>query len=232
MNIKEQIHQFLLIQQGFFNPKKAPLPKINIQFVFQEEGGTYPFYFNINKNQCLLKEGKTAKPNYTISTTFATWKKIGGGYLSGMEAIKNDQLKIEGRVLGFILFFAKMFSGTTDWPVPENCYVPATYTTKKIKNVLVLSCSPRGKKGVTHLMAERLITGMKEAGANVTTLFPAEMKIKPCIGCFQCWLKDDGNCIYHNQDDLKIFNEYYTQCDLIVWATPIYVYHCSTLLKM
>jgi multimeric flavodoxin WrbA len=72
---------------------------------------------------------------------------------------------------------------------------------------------------------------MEKAGAKVETMFPATMNITPCKGCFHCWAHNKRNCIYHEKDDMKIFLEKYEKCDLLVWSTPIYLFHCASSMK-
>jgi multimeric flavodoxin WrbA/putative sterol carrier protein len=214
---------------GIFNPSKSPKKNREIQFNYKEPEGTYHYYLSIREKTCNLIKGQANKPWYTIHTDYETWRKVKGEYISGNQAMKSGKLKVEGNVLAFILRFKKIFSGSTVWKVPSNLYI--TSNISEIKNVLVLSCSNRGKKGATQLLTEHFIKGMEKAGANVETMFPASMKITPCKGCFHCWAHNKRECIYHEKDDMKIFLEKYEKCDLLVWVTPIYVYHCSSSMK-
>jgi multimeric flavodoxin WrbA len=123
-----------------------------------------------------------------------------------------------------------MYSGSMNWQMPEHLY-KGTFPIPSIKKVLVLSCSPRNKTGTTYFMVEQLVKGMEKAGAEVEVLFPAKMKINPCIGCFKCWVNSTKECIYHEKDDMRIILEKYHEVDLVVWATPVYHYHVTTAMK-
>ncbi|MBE6024313.1 MAG: flavodoxin family protein [Cellulosilyticum sp.] len=49
-------------------------------------------------------------------------------------------------------------------------------------------------------------------------------QIKPCIGCFGCWLKNPGHCIL-NEDLISQTTPSFAQSDYIVLVSPIY-YGC------
>ena len=118
--------------------------------------------------------------------------------------MKSGNFKIEGNFFAFISLHKKIFSGKKDWHYPqyESIYKNETDV---IKEVLILSSSPRCEKGVTHFMVEKLAEGMKKADANVEILFPARMKINPCAGCFTCFARNEKKCIYHEKDEMKNF---------------------------
>lgn len=232
MNLKEKkqlVLDALKLRKSFFNPDKAPKNEIYFQHVFNEPEGVFEYYFYIKNKSCELKEGRAKFPLIEIITDYDTWIKIGGGYIKGKAAMKEGKFRIRGGIFNFLFKYQKIFSGNKNWSIPQGYYLGAKKSDSKIKNVLVLSCSPRAEKGVTQFLVEYFIKGMKKAGAKVEVLFPAKMNIKPCKGCFSCWLKNGIECVY--KDDMKIFWEKYLNSDLIVWATPIYVYHCTTAMK-
>ena len=62
---------------------------------------------------------------------------------------------------------------------------------------------------------------MREAGAEVCSMNLREKTIRPCLGCYTCWVKTPGQCI--QMDDMT--NELLPRLiasDLIVYATPLY----------
>ncbi|MFX1263557.1 MAG: flavodoxin family protein [Promethearchaeota archaeon] len=87
--------------------------------------------------------------------------------------------------------------------------------------VLAINGSPNREKGNTHLILAPLLEGMKKAGATVDLLFSKELKIRPCIGDFQCWYKKVGVCIY--TDDMEQVYVKAREADILVLATPIYL---------
>ena len=53
------------------------------------------------------------------------------------------------------------------------------------KNILILRGSPR-RKGNSAALANRLVDGAKEAGAQVEEVLLDRMKIRPCNACDLC----------------------------------------------
>jgi hypothetical protein len=100
-----------------------------------------------------------------------------------------------------------------------------------IEKVLILSCSHRAERGATQLLVDRLQKGMERAGADVAVMFPSKMDIHPCCGRFLCWRSGDGTCV-HRDDDMSTFFEVFRECDLLVWATPVYFYHGTAWMKI
>lgn len=87
--------------------------------------------------------------------------------------------------------------------------------------VLVINSSPHMDKGNTGLILNPFVEGMEEAGAKVEILYTKKLKIKPCEGCFDCWLKHPGVCI-HKDDMVEILPKI-PEADILVLATPLYI---------
>lgn len=87
--------------------------------------------------------------------------------------------------------------------------------------VLAINCSPRMDKGNTTLIMNPFLEGMREVGAEVELLYVRKLKIKPCQGCFDCWLKTPGVCC--QKDDMQMVNAKLGEADVWVLATPLYV---------
>jgi multimeric flavodoxin WrbA len=88
-------------------------------------------------------------------------------------------------------------------------------------NVLVINGSPRGREGITHLVQAAFVRGASKAGAAVEEVFLKEKKIRPCMGCFNCWIKTPGQCAI--RDDQADVLEKVRQADVLALATPLYV---------
>ncbi len=56
-----------------------------------------------------------------------------------------------------------------------------------------------------------------------------EMKIKPCMGCFHCWIKDPGKCII--KDDSDAICRDFISSDFVILASPLVMGFPSSLLK-
>jgi len=97
--------------------------------------------------------------------------------------------------------------------------------------VLVLNASPRvSEQSKTQLMLNSLIEGMRDAGAEVEHVALREKNIKHCIGCFTCWIKTPGTCI-HKDDMTNDLFPTWRESDLVVYATPLYNYAMTSMLK-
>ncbi|MCS7138546.1 MAG: NAD(P)H-dependent oxidoreductase [Crenarchaeota archaeon] len=95
--------------------------------------------------------------------------------------------------------------------------------------VLAINGSPRGKKGNTDRILQSFLQGAKDAGAQVETIYLRELRINPCLGCFTCWTRTPGVCI-HNDDMVKVLPKI-READIVVYATPLYVFTVSGLMK-
>lgn len=98
-------------------------------------------------------------------------------------------------------------------------------------NVLVLNGSPRGDKGNTNVLSEAFLKGMRQAdgGIKVKTYLCNKMSVSNCTGCFGCWNKTPGVCIF--KDDMPALLKDYLAADVILYVTPLYYYGMTALLK-
>lgn len=87
--------------------------------------------------------------------------------------------------------------------------------------VLAINSSPKMDKGNTHILLAPFIAGIKEAGAEVELFYTKKLKINPCQGEFDCWLKSPGQCF--QQDDMQMLIPKLSNADVWVLATPLYV---------
>lgn len=95
--------------------------------------------------------------------------------------------------------------------------------------VLVVNGSPRGKKGNTEVLLKPFLKGCRRAGADVETIYLKDKKINHCTGCFTCWTKTPGKCIH--EDDMKELLEKIVQSDIMVYATPLYYFTVTGIMK-
>lgn len=95
--------------------------------------------------------------------------------------------------------------------------------------ILVVNGSPRGENGNTEIIVKAFLEGAKEAGAESETIYLKDKKINPCTGCYACWTKTPGVCIH--KDDMPELLAKVPQCDVLVYATPLYIYSVSGIMK-
>lgn len=95
--------------------------------------------------------------------------------------------------------------------------------------IMAINGSPRGERGNTDRILQPFLEGAREAGAETETIYLKDKKINHCVGCFACWSKTPGICIY--KDDMPELLEKMRRADILVYATPLYVYTVSGLMK-
>jgi hypothetical protein len=96
-------------------------------------------------------------------------------------------------------------------------------------HVMAINGSPRKEKSSTNHILAPLLEGMRAAGASTELVHLGHLQIKPCLGCFLCWVKTPGKCV--QQDDMAGVLERFVQADLLVFGTPLYHYTMSGLTK-
>ena len=93
--------------------------------------------------------------------------------------------------------------------------------------ITVLNGSPRKKN--TTFMVDAFVKGAEEAGHKVEVVQVGKMKIKGCLGCEYCHGKGEGQCI--QEDDMDKVIPAYQDCDMIVFASPIYYFGMSAQIE-
>ncbi len=76
---------------------------------------------------------------------------------------------------------------------------------------------------------EAITQSLKDSGNNVSTMRLAEKNIHGCTGCFSCWLKTPGVCVF--DDDGPEFLRSLIHSDLLLFASPLVMGFPSALLK-
>jgi len=87
--------------------------------------------------------------------------------------------------------------------------------------VVAFNSSPKMDKSNTSLILDPFLDGMREAGAEVELFYTKKLKINPCQGEFNCWLKTPGVCF--QKDDMQMLHPKIREADILVFATPVYV---------
>lgn len=100
----------------------------------------------------------------------------------------------------------------------------------QVKKIVVIQGSPR-KEGIskTDILAKAFIDGARKAGAESETIYLREKKIRQCQGCFTCWTKTPGKCIFN--DDVADIMQKTNEADLVVFASPLYHFGIIALMK-
>ena len=94
-------------------------------------------------------------------------------------------------------------------------------------DVLILHGSQR-KNGNTAALANEFMCGAKDAGHKVTKVELKEKQIVDCLGCGACQI-NIGQCI--QRDDMITIYEQLKTADVILFASPVYFYTWTSLMK-
>ncbi len=189
----------------------------------------------IIKNQkCEFIQEPHPNPATVIKSDSKLWLDITNNVVSGDYAFINDMYEIEGDA-SIMLVFADLFAPVNEVDAVE--YIPRemNYNYKNfqpnvIKNIVVFDGGPRNAKySKTTFMVDNFIEGVKRAGANVETFKLKNYDIKHCTGCYTCWTKTPGECIF--KDDMTMLRKKYREADLVVFASPLYIFNVTGIMK-
>lgn len=92
-----------------------------------------------------------------------------------------------------------------------------------MKKILVLNGSPRTENSLTLRVTQAFLKGMAAAtSCEVETVHLAQQKLHFCTGCFTCWTKTPGKCVF--QDAMPALLDAYKSADLVIWSLPLYYF--------
>ena len=200
---------------------------------------------NIQNGTCTIKERPSRKPDLVIHTPADVWLAIARGEMDGQQGFTQKAYRAEGN-LGILIRMKQLFTETfstgresgkyarlsehSKTDTKETLNLPNSRKEKTMK-VLALNSSPRtGSVSKTEIMLNRLVQGMREAGAEVEVVELRKKNIKNCIGCFTCWTKTPGVCIHKDDMTSELYPKW-TASDLVVYATPLYHFTLNALMK-
>lgn len=95
------------------------------------------------------------------------------------------------------------------------------------KKVLILSGSPR-LGGNSDTLCDRFMQGALESGNDVEKFFIASHDIGYCSACYYC-SQHGGECC--KRDDMRMLMPKILDADVLVFASPVYMYSVSAQLK-
>jgi len=139
--------------------------------------------------------------------------------------------------MSILLNFAKLFAPPSSTKKKKKTKKNKTivfeykkFEPKKIKNIIIFDGGPRNDKfSKTTFMTNNFTKGAIEAGANVEYIKLSKMNINNCTGCYNCWTKTPGECIY--KDDMTELRKKYREADLVVFSSPLYIFNVTGIMK-
>jgi len=97
--------------------------------------------------------------------------------------------------------------------------------------IVAINASYRGDKGHTRFLIDKLFQGAAAAGAECQVVTLARLKINRCLACGQCQTAEHYKCVHDGKDDVAAVFRQMAEADIVVYATPVYVFGLSGLLK-
>lgn len=95
--------------------------------------------------------------------------------------------------------------------------------------ILALNSSPKTDEGNTAQILNPFLEGAREAGGEVELFYLTKLNIHPCQGEFNCWLRTPGQCF--QDDDMQMLHPKLREADVWVFATPVYAWGVSGVMK-
>ncbi len=95
--------------------------------------------------------------------------------------------------------------------------------------LLVINGNPSAENKVFDAYIDELITKTQSAGHETKQIVLRDIKVKPCTGCFACWVKTPGICSI--KDDGPEVSRNFISSDQVIMASPLVMGFLSALLK-
>jgi multimeric flavodoxin WrbA len=98
--------------------------------------------------------------------------------------------------------------------------------------IVALNGSHRGEKGYTRFLIDKLFAGAAKAGAICETIDLKNYCINSCIACRKCHSANHYlKCVFDDKDDVHLIFEKMRDADILVFATPVYIFNMTGLMK-
>jgi NAD(P)H-dependent FMN reductase len=91
-------------------------------------------------------------------------------------------------------------------------------TDKAVKNVLIVSATPRDE-GNSDILCDEFLRGAQEAGHAAEKIRLSDKDINFCLGCCSC-ISEPGSCV--QDDDMAPILKKALEADVLVLASPVY----------
>jgi len=214
-----------------FDPSAAGDLGAEIQFDLLGEGGGKTV-LSISQGRCAVREGETRSPTLRIQSPADVWLKIARGEINRPKALMDGLFKVEGD-MNLLMRLGELFHPPASSAPPSK---PGLSAVERVKTgekgmvkILAVQGSPRPKVSNTEVLLQQFLKGAESQGAATETIYLKEKEIHSCVGCFTCWTKTPGVCVF--KDDMPELLGKVRECDILVYATPLYNFNVTSLLK-
>jgi len=188
----------------------------------------------IKDQTCIFVQEAHNAPNTIIKADSQLWLNVINNEMSGDKALINKMFEVEGDS-SILLIFSDLFRPKSMQDIAKYTPREIAYNFKdfkkgNIQKIVVFDGGPRDKEhSKTSFMVDSFIKGAKNSGASVEYFKLNKYKIHYCTGCYTCWTKTPGQCIF--KDDMTELRRKYREADLVVFASPLYIFNVSGQLK-
>ena len=94
--------------------------------------------------------------------------------------------------------------------------------------IIAINGSPRTIRSTTRRLAQFVLDGAAEAGAETEMIDLCDLRVTPCTACEGCSF--NGICVF--DDDIPVLVERMKEADGIVFASPVYINNVSGQMKI
>lgn len=208
--------------------EKAADKEFSIAYEFTgDEPSNY--LLTVKDGECVITETQS-DADLKITCDGGLWLDIAMGRASSAEAFLGGKIIAEGDIslIGEMEdMLCREEKGVKPYS-PDYAYKHAYEG--YIKKITVIDGSPRGDdRSKTRMLAQAFIRGAESAGAQTEYITLRNLDIKPCCGCYTCWTKTHGVCIFN--DDMPKILESIRDAELIVFASPLYYFSVTGIMK-
>lgn len=220
--IPDTAKELILRMPMGFRPEAAGDLRAEIQFHLSGEGGVKGV-LSISEGKCSFREGESSSTTLTIHAPADLWLKIARQEINRAQALMDGLYDVKGDI-NLLIKMGELFRPPGKTELKE-----ISEKGEKRMKILAVQGSPRPKASNTEILLQEFLKGARSQGAETETIYLKEKEFHCCVGCYTCWTKTPGVCVF--KDDMPELLEKVKVCNILVYATPLYNYNMTSLLK-
>lgn len=98
--------------------------------------------------------------------------------------------------------------------------------------ILAINGSHRGRNGYTQILIDKFFSGARKLNAECETIVLRDYKVNQCLGCRACHKPEHYlKCVFDEKDDVRMIFDKMRDADVLLFATPIYIFNMTGLMK-